>query len=94
MVPETRHFVLCISPNSDSMANLKPVTSPLANCKSHGDPNSDEFKEIYHIISGLLGSFAVTGRWDVRVIIEATDQAVTDFEDAMIAGLSRADGRK
>ena len=90
MVPETWHFVLCISPDSDSMANLKPVSStPSADCGLNGDPNSDEFKEIYHIISGLLGSFAVTGRWDVNVIIEATDQAVTDFEDAMVASSRR-----
>lgn len=67
------------------MAQFKPISA---------DPNSDEYKEVYNIIASVLGGFAVIGRYPINLIIEATDSAVTDFEDHMIQGISRADGRE
>jgi hypothetical protein len=57
------------------------------------DPHSDEFNEVYQIVFGLLMGLTLTGRYETNLIIEATDQAVTDFEDALIHAVSRADGR-
>ena len=58
------------------------------------DPNSDEFKEVHSIMSGILAGLAITGRYPINLIIEATDEAVTDFEDGMVKALARADGRE
>lgn len=45
-------------------------------------------------MSGILAGLAITGRYPINLIIEATDEAVTDFEDGMVKALARADGRE
>jgi hypothetical protein len=45
-------------------------------------------------MSGILSGLAITGRYSTNLIIEATDAAVTDFEDGMVEAIARADGRQ
>jgi len=59
-----------------------PVMAPTQHPIS-ADPNSDEFKEVYQVISGLLTGLFQAERYESNLIIEATDQAVTDFEDGI-----------
>ena len=54
------------------MANTKPIAA---------DPDSEEFQEVYFTLRGLLDGLASSERWPSNVIIEATDQAVSDFEE-------------
>lgn len=57
---------------------MAPTQPPIS-----ADPNSDEFKEVYQVISGLLTGLFQSERYESNLIIEATDQAVTDFEDGI-----------
>lgn len=70
------------------MAETPPISA---------DPNSDEFKEIYSIVTGVLEGFSFSGRYEANQIIEATDQAVTDFEErseVLKEQVERSGGRK
>jgi hypothetical protein len=57
------------------------------------DQNSQEYIEVYNIITGILHGLGVSERFTPYLIIQATDDAVCDFEDLMVEAPSVIDGR-
>lgn len=54
---------------------------------------SQEFFEVYTIVSGLLDGLSGSGRYSPNLIIEATDEAITNYEDGYVLAVARGDGR-
>lgn len=65
----------------------------MASIVTQVDYKSQEFFEVYKIVSGLLDGLSGSGRYSPNLIIEATDEAVTNYEDGYILAVARGDGR-